>query len=66
MALYTHWLVARKEAAMVGLTVDGFSDFEHGIVKLENVGDALFQALLLDNVKFEGDRIYADLYTIYH
>ena len=66
MALYTHCLVARKEAAMAGVMVEGFTDFEYGMVKLENVRDVLFQVLLLDNVKFEGDRIYADLYTIYH
>lgn len=66
MALYTHCLVARKEAAVTGVTVEGFADFEYGMVRLENVRDVLFQALLLDNVEFEGNRIYANLYTIYH
>lgn len=61
MALYTHCLVARKEAAMTDVTVEGFTDFEYGMVRLENVGDVLFQALILDNVKLEGNRIYAEL-----
>lgn len=65
MALYTHCLVARKEAAMMGVTVDDFTDFEYGMVRLENVGDVLFQALLLDDVKFENEMIHAKLCSIY-
>ncbi len=51
MALYTHCLVARKEAAMQDMQVDGFTEKEYGMVRLENMGDVLFQALLLDNIK---------------
>ncbi len=65
MALYTHCLVARKEAAMAGMTVEGFTDFEYGMVKLENVGDVLFQTLLFDDVRFEDDRMYAKLCTCF-
>lgn len=65
MALYTHCLVARKEAAMTGVTVDGFTDFEYGLVSLENVGDVLFQSLSLDNILFDNDKIYAELSTAY-
>ncbi len=52
MALYTHCLVARKEAAMQGMQIEGFTEKECGMVKLrEGVRDVLFQALLLDDVK---------------
>ena len=49
-ALYTHCLVARKEATIQGVQVDGFTEKEYGRVRLENVGDVLFQALLLDDI----------------
>lgn len=49
MALYTHCLVARKEAAMQGMQIEGFTEKEYGMIRLENVGDVLFQALLLDD-----------------
>ena len=65
MGLYTHCLVARKEAASAGVQVEGFTEKEYGMVRLENVGDVLFQALLLDNVKFETGKICAELYTVY-
>lgn len=65
MALYTHCLVARKEAAMQDMQVDGFTEKEYGMVRLENVGDVLFQALLLDDVKFEDDKVYAEFYTCF-
>lgn len=61
MALYTHCLVARKEAAMQGIQIEGFTEKEYGMVKLENVGDVLFQTLLLDDLKFENGKIYAEL-----
>lgn len=63
MALYTHCLVARKEAAMQGIQIEGFTEKEYGMVKLENVGDVLFQTLLLDDLKFENGKIYAELCT---
>ena len=66
MALYTHCLVARKEAAMQDMQVEGFTEKEYGMVKLKNVGEVLFQALLLDNVKVDGNKIYTELYAIYH
>ena len=65
MALYTHCLVARKEAAIQGVQVDGFTEKEYGRVRLENVGDVLFQALLLDDVRMDSRRIYAELSTLY-
>jgi hypothetical protein len=36
-----------------------------GMVKLESVKEVLFQALLLDDVKFEDGKVYAELCTVY-
>lgn len=66
MALYTHCLLARKEAAIQGVQVDGFTEKEYGIVRLENVGDVLFQAFLLDNMAVENKIINVELYTIFY
>lgn len=65
MALYTHCLVARKEVAIQGVQIDGFTEKEHGMVRLENVGDVLFQALLLDDLSIENSSILAEVYTVY-
>ena len=65
MALYTHCLVARKEAAMQDLRVEGFNEKEYEMVRLENVADVLFQALLLDNVSCKEENIYAEFISIY-
>lgn len=65
MALYTHCLVARKEAAMQGMQIEGFTEKEYGMVRLENVGDVLFQVLLLDDMKYLDEKIYAEFYNIY-
>ena len=65
MALYTHCLMARKEVAMQGMQIEGFTEKECGMVKFENVRDVLFQVLLLDNVKLEDDKVYAELCTIF-
>lgn len=66
MALYTHCLLARKEAAIQGVQVDGFTEKEYGIVRLENVGDVLFQAFMLDNMAVENKIINVELYTIFY
>lgn len=66
MALYTYCLLARKEAAIQGVQVDGFTEKEYGIVRLENVGDVLFQAFLLDNMAVENKIINVELYTIFY
>ena len=65
MALYTHCLVARKEAAIHGMQIEGLTEKEYGMVRLENVGDILFQALLFDNVKYMNKKIYMEFYTLY-
>ena len=82
MALYTHCLVARKEAALQKMQIEGFTEKEYGMVRLESVGDVLFQALMLDNIRLEtrfclapeplmdnirldDGRIYAEYISIY-
>ena len=66
MALYTHCLVARKEAAMQDMQIEGFTEKKYGMVRLENVGDVLFQALLLDDIVIIDRKIYMKLYSIYN
>ena len=65
MALYTHCLVARKEAALQEMQIEGFSEKEYVMVRLENVGDVLFQVLLLDDVNLEMGKMYARFYTFF-
>ena len=65
MTLYTHCLVARKEVAIQDVQVEGLTEKEYGMVRLENAGDVLFQALLLDSVKGDiSNNMYAELITI--
>ena len=66
MALYTHCLVARKEAAVQDWQVEGFTEKEYEMVRLENVGDVLFQALLLDDIVIIDRKVYMKLYSIYN
>ena len=65
MALYTHCLSARKVVALENIELEGLSETELGMVKLESVREVLFQALLLDDVKFEDGKMYAELCSIY-
>ena len=65
LGLYTHCLVARKEAASIEVQVEGFTEKEYGMVRLENVGDVLFQALLLDDVKLHSKKMYMDFCIVY-
>ena len=63
MALYTHCLVARKEVAIQGMQIESFTEKEYGMVRPENVGDVLFQALLLDDIRMEDDKMCAEFCT---
>ena len=65
MALYTHCLTTRKAVAFENIELEGLSETELSVVKLEGVREVLFQALLLDDVKFEDGKMYADLCSIY-
>ena len=64
MALYTYCLSARKAVALENIEMEGLSEAELSMVKLESVRDVLFQTLLLDDVKFEDGKMYAELCTI--
>jgi hypothetical protein len=64
-ALYTHCLTARKEVAMQDMQIEGFTEKEHEMVRLEKVWDVLFQVLLLDDVKFKDGELYAEFYTCF-
>ena len=64
MALYTHCLVTRKAVATQGVQIKGFTEKEYGMVRLENVGDVLFQALMLDDVKIKDGMMYADFLSV--
>ena len=68
MALYTYCLSARKAVALENLEnigLEGLSEAELAMVKLESVSEVLFQALLLDDVKFEDGKMYAELCSIF-
>ena len=65
IALYAHCLVARKEAALQEIQIEGFTEKEYGMVRLEKVGDVLFQALILDNVSCQEKYMYAEFISIY-
>ena len=65
MALYTYCLSARKAVVLENIEMEGLSEAELSMVKLESVREVLFQALLLDDVKFEVGKMYAELSSIY-
>ena len=65
MALYTYCLSARKAVALENIEMERLSEAELSMVKLESVREVLFQALLLDDVKFEDGKMYAELCTIF-
>lgn len=64
MALYTYCLLARKAVALENIELEGLSEAELSMVKLESVREVLFQAFLLDDVKFEDGKMYAELCTV--
>ena len=55
MALYTYCLSARKAVALENIEMEGLSEAELSMVKLESVKEVLFQVLLLDDVLSELD-----------
>lgn len=65
MGLYAHCLSARKALALENNESEGLSNTEVSMVKLESVREVVFQALLLDDVKLEEGKIYAELCTVY-
>ena len=45
--------------------LEGLSEAKLSMVKLERIREVLFQALLLDDVKFEDGKMYAELSSIF-
>ena len=56
---------ARKAVVLEIIEMEGLSEAELSMVKLESVREVLFQALLLDDVKFEDGKMYAELSSIF-
>ena len=65
LGLFTCCEAARKSAVMDGAEYRHLSEQEQKIMLLDGVGDVLFQALLLDDVEYEGNQLCANLHTIY-
>lgn len=65
LGLFTHCEAARKSAVSDGVEYGHLSEQEQRIVRLEGVGDVLFQALLLDDVAYGDNRLSANLHTVY-
>lgn len=63
-ALYLQCLVHRKEAMQHTAELEGFSEMCNRIYRLEEV-DVLFQCLLLDQMDWEGERLYVHFNTVY-
>ena len=63
-ALYLQCLVHRKEAMQHTAELEGFSEMCNRIYRLEEV-DVLFQCLLLDQMDWEGERLYVHFSTVY-
>lgn len=64
MGLYTQCLSARKAFALENIKLEGLSDTELGMIKLETVRDIFFHVLLLGDVKFEDGKVYAEHCTV--
>ena len=65
LGLFTHCEAARKSAVLDGVEYGHLVEQEQKIVRLESVRNVLFQALLLDDVAYDGKTLYANLHTIY-
>ena len=65
LGLFTHCEAARKAVVSDGVGYGHLTEQEQKIVRLDGVGDVLFQALLLDDVEYGGSKLSANLHTIY-
>ena len=65
LGLFTHCEAARKSVVSDGVGYGHLTEQEQKIVLLDGVKDVLFQALLLDDVEYDGNELYANLHTIY-
>lgn len=65
LGLFTHCEAARKSVVSDGVGYGHLTEQEQKIVLLDGVRDVLFQALILDDVEYDGNELYANLHTIY-
>ncbi len=65
LGLFTYCEAARKSVVSDGAEYGHLAEQEQRKVRLEGVGDVLFQALLLDDVEYMDGELSASLYTIY-
>ena len=65
LGLFTYCEAARKSVVTDGVEYGHLTEQEQRIVLLDGVGDVMFQALLLDDVEYEGNELSANLHTIY-
>lgn len=65
LGLFTYCEAARKSVVSDGAGYGHLAEQEQRKVRLEGVGDVLFQALLLDDVEYTDGELSASLYTIY-
>lgn len=64
LGLFTYCEAVRKSVVADGVGFGDLPEEEQKIVRLENVRNVLFQALLLDNVVIEEGKICAEMCTI--
>ena len=64
LGLFTHCEAARKSAVEDGVEFVHLPEEKQKIVRLENVRNVLFQALLLDNVTVENGLFHAQMCTV--
>lgn len=64
LGLFAHCEAARKSVVEDCIEFAHLSEEEQKIVRLENVRNVLFQALVLDNVSMENGRFYTEMCTV--
>lgn len=65
LSLYTLCAAERRELALTEYENTELSVVEQRMVRLESIREVLFQTLLLDTIKWEKGKLYADFCTIY-
>ena len=65
LGLFTHCEVARQSAVSDCVGHGHLTEPEQKVLQLDNVRDVLFQALLLDDVEYCGNELYANLHSVY-
>lgn len=65
LSLYTFCAAKRRELALTGHEESDLSAVERRIEKLENIREVVFQALLLDAIRWEKEMFLADFCTVF-